>query len=159
MAQTEEYTIKSSVRVFDGQLIRFTHLSRETQCTMTCAVYVPPTSESSSKIPALMYLSGLTCTDENVCQKGGAFRALAENRIAFICPDTSPRNLNIPGEDDTWDFGTGAGFYLVTNYSISRFSHNLYAGCNGESLVCQLSHVFVCFPGTPRCGRLHFPPD
>eukprot|EP00602_Paraphysomonas_sp_CaronLab_P007017 CAMPEP_0185026806 /NCGR_PEP_ID=MMETSP1103-20130426/11268_1 /TAXON_ID=36769 /ORGANISM="Paraphysomonas bandaiensis, Strain Caron Lab Isolate" /LENGTH=256 /DNA_ID=CAMNT_0027560511 /DNA_START=98 /DNA_END=868 /DNA_ORIENTATION=+ len=80
---------------------------------MTCAVYLPPAaSDTSNKLPSLLYLSGLTCTDENVCQKGGAFRALAELNIAFIAPDTSPRNVDIPGDNDSWDFGTGAGFYL-----------------------------------------------
>ena len=100
------------MKVFDGNLIRCTHMSRETKCIMTVAVYIPSCVQSDVKFPALMYLSGLTCSDENVCQKSGAFRALAENGIAFIAPDTSPRNVNIPGEDDGWDFGTGAGFYV-----------------------------------------------
>ena len=127
MANAPDITIKSNVRVCDGQLIRFSHFSQETQCAMTCAVYLPPYTGSNDMIPALMYLSGLTCTDENVCQKGGAFRALAENRIAFICPDTSPRNLSIPGEDESWDFGTGAGFYLVyIFYSILLLSQVIY---------------------------------
>jgi S-formylglutathione hydrolase len=112
-ALSDDFTIKSNVKVFDGQLIRFTHLSRETKCVMTCAVYIPSSIQSEAKYPTLMYLSGLTCTDENVCQKSGVFRSLSENRVAFIAPDTSPRNMNIPGEDDGWDFGTGAGFYLV----------------------------------------------
>ncbi len=116
-AISESLVIKSNVKVFDGQLIRFTHLSRETKCQMTCAVYLPSAPVSDPKFPALMYLSGLTCTDENVCQKGGAFRSLAEKQIAFICPDTSPRNMNISGEEESWDFGTGAGFYVVS-YSV-----------------------------------------
>ncbi|CAE7853466.1 ESD, partial [Symbiodinium microadriaticum] len=93
---------------------------------MTCAVYLPP-SQSDSKFPSLMYLSGLTCTDENVCQKGAAFRSLAENQIAFICPDTSPRNVGVPGEDDSWDFGTGAGFYLDATESPWSQNYRMYS--------------------------------
>ena len=55
-----------------------------------------------------MYLSGLTCTHENVMTKGGAQRAASEAGVAFIAPDTSPRGLGIDGEDDSYDFGTGA---------------------------------------------------
>ena len=60
----------------------------------------------------IYYLSGLTCTDDNVIQKGCPQRAAAQHGIAFIAPDTSPRGLGIEGEDESWDFGTGAGFYL-----------------------------------------------
>ena len=47
-----------------------------------------------------------------MCLKGGAFRALSKHKIAMLCPDTSPRGAGIEGEDDTWDFGTGAGMYV-----------------------------------------------
>ena len=60
----------------------------------------------------LYYLSGLTCTDDNVMQKSGVQRIAAELGVAVIAPDTSPRGLGIEGEDESWDFGTGAGFYL-----------------------------------------------
>lgn len=59
-----------------------------------------------------MYLSGLTCTDDNFTQKAGAQRAAARLGLALVAPDTSPRGLGVPGEDDSYDFGTGAGFYL-----------------------------------------------
>ncbi len=55
------------------------------------------------------YLSGLTCTDENFIQKAGAQRKAAELGLALVAPDTSPRGLGIPGEDESWDFGVGAG--------------------------------------------------
>lgn len=124
---SEDFTIKSTVKVFDGNLIRFTHMSRETKCIMTAAVYIPSSVQSDVKFPALMYLSGLTCSDENVCQKSGAFRALAENGIAFIAPDTSPRNVNIPGEEDGWDFGTGAGFYVDATESPWSENYRMYS--------------------------------
>jgi len=65
---------------------------------MTCAVFLPTDTASSGKSPCLMYLSGLTCTDENVCQKSGVFKYLSDKKMGFIAPDTSPRgagNSNI----------------------------------------------------------------
>lgn len=90
--------------------MRFTHDSVQTKCKMTASVFIP--GNATAKCPLLMYLSGLTCTDENVCQKSGIFRSLAEKGLAFVAPDTSPRGINILGDGDSWDFGTGAGFYL-----------------------------------------------
>lgn len=78
---------------------------------MTFSVFYPPSAEKGP-VPVLYYLSGLTCTDENFMTKAGAQRPAAREGIALVAPDTSPRGLGIPGEDDSWDFGTGAGFYL-----------------------------------------------
>lgn len=94
---------------------RFKHSSTTLGCDMTFTVFLPQGAEegsSSSKFPVLYYLSGLTCTDENVTQKGGAQKACAKHGIAFVAPDTSPRGLNVQGEADSWDFGVGAGFYV-----------------------------------------------
>jgi S-formylglutathione hydrolase len=60
----------------------------------------------------LYFLSGLTCTEENFMVKAGAQRYAAEQGLILVAPDTSPRNTGTPGEEDNWDFGTGAGFYL-----------------------------------------------
>ena len=78
---------------------------------MRFAVFLPPQSQSQ-KVPALFWLSGLTCTEENFMQKAGAQRVAAELGLALIAPDTSPRGANIPGESESWDFGLGAGFYV-----------------------------------------------
>ncbi|MFX6303906.1 alpha/beta hydrolase-fold protein, partial [Acinetobacter baumannii] len=74
-------------------------------------VYLPPQAEDDA-VPALYYLAGLTCTEETFMIKGGAQRLAAEHGIALVACDTSPRGIGNPGEDDDWDFGTGAGFYL-----------------------------------------------
>lgn len=66
----------------------------------------------ASRVPVLYYLSGLTCTDENCVQKGEVAAAVAAHPIAVVLPDTSPRGAGAPGEDDSYDFGTGAGFYV-----------------------------------------------
>jgi S-formylglutathione hydrolase len=127
------FKILSAQKCFDGTIIRFEHMSRETKCIMTASLYLPPGSDIASsatakKVPIIYYLSGLTCTDENVINKGGALRVASEVKVAFIAPDTSPRHVNIPGEDDSWDFGSGAGFYLdatedpwVTNYRMYSY--------------------------------------
>jgi S-formylglutathione hydrolase len=98
-------------RSFDGWLERYRHDSEVCACTMTFGVYLPPQAERGP-VPALYWLSGLTCTDENFMSKAGAHRRAAELGLALVAPDTSPRGLSLPGEDDDWDFGSGAGFYV-----------------------------------------------
>ncbi|KAJ3291618.1 hypothetical protein HDU79_002188 [Rhizoclosmatium sp. JEL0117] len=79
----------------------------------TANVYVPPAALGGGhKVPAVVFLAGLTCTEDNAAQKGGFFNAAARTGLALIFPDTSPRGAGITGESDAWDFGVGAGFYL-----------------------------------------------
>jgi S-formylglutathione hydrolase len=78
---------------------------------MRFAVYLPPAAERA-RVPAVYWLSGLTCTEENFSVKAGAQRYAAELGVALIIPDTSPRGVNIRGEDAAMDVGTGAGFYV-----------------------------------------------
>ncbi|EIE27284.1 S-formylglutathione hydrol [Coccomyxa subellipsoidea C-169] len=103
--------LQKSNKVFGGWNRRYAHKSEELGCTMNFSVFFPPAAESQ-KVPVVYFLSGLTCTDENVMTKSGIQRKAAEEGVAIIAPDTSPRGLNIPGESDSWDFGVGAGFYL-----------------------------------------------
>ena len=77
------------------------------------AVYLPPVAvHQQQAVPVLLYLAGLTCTEETFMIKAGAQRLAAELGLALVCPDTSPRGANVPGEADSWDLGLGAGFYL-----------------------------------------------
>ena len=101
----------SSNRSFDGWHQRFEHRSNTLDCTMQFAVYLPPQAEHE-EVPVLWWLSGLTCTDENFMQKAGAHRLASQLGLAIVCPDTSPRGTNLPGEHDDYDLGSGAGFYL-----------------------------------------------
>lgn len=98
-------------KCFGGWQRRYTHASEVCDCTMTFSVYLPPQAEKGP-VPAVYYLSGLTCTDENFVNKAGAQRAAAELGLALIAPDTSPRGHDLPGEHDSFDFGSGAGFYV-----------------------------------------------
>ena len=101
----------SQNRSFGGWHKRYRHRSDVNHCDMIFAIYLPPQAEHQN-VPVVYWLSGLTCTDENFMQKAGAQRIAAELGIALVCPDTSPRGVNIKGEDDEMDIGTGAGFYL-----------------------------------------------
>lgn len=108
-------------KMFGGWVKQFKHASIATKTEMTFSVFLPKETESGT-VPVLYYLSGLTCTDENFTTKAGAQRAAAAAGIALVAPDTSPRGAGVGGEDDDWDFGTGAGFYV--NATTSKFSTN-----------------------------------
>ncbi|MDX1551667.1 MAG: S-formylglutathione hydrolase [Marinobacter sp.] len=99
---------------FDGEHRRYRHHSAALDCDMEFAVYLPPAAlgTDSRQVPVLYWLSGLTCTDQNFMQKAGAMKKAARLGLAIVCPDTSPRGLNLPGEHDSYDFGSGAGFYV-----------------------------------------------
>ena len=102
-----------SAHASHGGLQRFYgHASREIGLPMKFSVYLPPRAVAGEKVPALLYLAGLTCTEETFPIKAGAQRLAAELNLALIAPDTSPRGAGVPGESDMWDFGVGAGFYL-----------------------------------------------
>lgn len=101
----------SASRCFGGTQVVYRHESRETGTPMRFGAFLPPQAQAG-KVPVLIWLSGLTCTEENFIVKAGAQRVAAELGVAVIAPDTSPRGLGYPGEDDSYDFGTGAGFYL-----------------------------------------------
>lgn len=98
-------------KCFGGQQLQCQHVSDVLGCDMQFSIYLPPQSEHA-KVPVLYWLSGLTCTDQNFVTKAGAQRVAARLGVAIVCPDTSPRGENVPDEPDSWDFGSGAGFYL-----------------------------------------------
>ena len=97
-------------RLFGGRQLKFEHFANTLSCKMQLSVYLPPQAESE-KVPALYWLSGLTCTDENFSVKAGAQRIAAELGIALIIPDTSPRG-ELVANDPAYDLGQGAGFYV-----------------------------------------------
>ncbi|MBE0702625.1 S-formylglutathione hydrolase [Ochrobactrum sp. WV_118_8] len=117
----------SASKSFGGTQYLFSHSSEACQCDMTFAVFMPPQAQTA-KVPVLWYLSGLTCTHQNVMDKGEYRKVAAELGVAIVCPDTSPRGDDIPDEPDNWQFGKGAGFYLdatqapfATNYNMETY--------------------------------------
>lgn len=96
---------------FAGWHKQYNHESKVLNCTMRFAIYLPPQASEQNKVPVIYWLSGLTCTDENFMQKAGALKIAAELGIAIVCPDTSPRGEGV-ADDDGYDLGQGAGFYV-----------------------------------------------
>lgn len=110
---------------------------------MTFSVFIP-SRNTGEKYPYLLYLSGLTCSDENVCMKSGIFKYLCEKKIAFVAPDTSPRGAGIAGESDSWDFGAGAGFYLDATQDPWKSNWQMYSYITKELptlLEQNVSHI------------------
>lgn len=95
-------------KTFEGLTQFWEHDSTETKTKMKFSTFIP----SGHVKGCIVWLSGLTCTDENFITKAGAQKFLAEEGLMVICPDTSPRGLNLPHEHDSYDFGSGASFYV-----------------------------------------------
>jgi len=95
---------------FGGTQGVYSHQSDACNCEMTFAVYMPPQAVDGL-VPVVWYLSGLTCTHENAMVKAGAQAWAAENGVAVIFPDTSPRGEGV-ADDEAYDLGQGAGFYV-----------------------------------------------
>ena len=109
---------------FGGTQSVWTHESEMLDCPMRFAVYLPPQSESRP-CPVLYWLSGLTCTEQNFITKAGAQRFAAEHGLIVVAPDTSPRGKGI-ADDDAYDLGQGAGFYLNATQSPWSKHYRMY---------------------------------
>ena len=111
-----ELELLSSHRSYDGSQERYRHASKSLNCDMNFSIYLPPQIspplDNRSQVPAVYWLSGLTCTDENFATKAGAQRAAAELGIALVMPDTSPRGEGVADIAEAYDLGLGAGFYV-----------------------------------------------
>jgi S-formylglutathione hydrolase len=110
---------------FGGTQGFYRHASRECASAMRFSVFRP---DVRGPLPVLYYLAGLTCTEETFMIKAGAQRLAAELGIVLVAPDTSPREPRFPGDDASWDFGLGAGFYVdatvapwSANYRMSSY--------------------------------------
>jgi S-formylglutathione hydrolase len=104
----------------------YSHASEACACDMTFAVFVPPQAKDGP-CPVVWYLSGLTCTHQNVMDKGEYRRLAAELGLIIVCPDTSPRGENVPDEKDNWQFGCGAGFYLDATQAPFSTNYRMYS--------------------------------
>ena len=121
---------------------QYVHASKSTYTPMRFSVFVPPGASVSTPAPVLYWLSGLTCTDENFTQKAGCQRYAAEHNIILVAPDTSPRpdkdveNGRAPfeGENDSYDFGSGAGFYVDATEDpwAGKGGYNMFSYVNSE---------------------------
>lgn len=147
---------------FGGEQRFYRHQSAVIGLPMRFSIYLPPQvfenrvdqSGSSNepqfqgitKLPALFYLAGLTCTEETFVIKAGAQRKASELGLILIAPDTSPRGAGIEGESASWDFGVGAGFYLDATQAPWSAHYRM------ETYLCEelLNLVLHEFPLAPQ---------
>ncbi|KJZ72920.1 hypothetical protein HIM_07683 [Hirsutella minnesotensis 3608] len=109
------FTTNATIAAFGGRILKLTHQSATTSTPMSLNLFLPASASAASPAPVLLYLSGLTCTPDNVTEKGFLHAHAAPLGLALVFPDTSPRTAAgaaLPGEHDDWDFGSGASFYL-----------------------------------------------
>jgi len=137
MAEIKE---ESSNKMFGGFQKVYSHESKELGCQMKFGIYLPPAIELGP-VPVVFWLSGLTCTEQNFVTKAGSQQWAAKHGFLVIAPDTSPRGLNIEGEEDSWDFGTGAGFYVDATADKWRKNYRMYSYVTKE-LVEMLTANF-----------------
>jgi S-formylglutathione hydrolase len=96
-------------KTFDGKTSFWSHDSKITKTEMKFSTFIPKSGIVES---CVIWLSGLTCNEENFITKAGAQKFLQDGNVMVICPDTSPRGLNLKREHESYDFGSGAGFYV-----------------------------------------------
>jgi S-formylglutathione hydrolase len=123
---------------FGGKVVFYSHHSQVCNSTMRFSIYLPPQAQSRS-LPVLYFLSGLTCTEENFMAKSGVQKYAADHGLIVVAPDTSPRNTGIADEDQDWDFGSGAGFYVDATEEPWRSHYQMYSYVTEElpSLIHQ----------------------
>lgn len=126
-------------KTFDGLTQFWSHDSSETKTEMKFSTFIPEGKISG----CIVWLSGLTCNEENFITKAGAQKYLAEQGLMLIAPDTSPRGLNLPGEHDSYDFGSGAGFYLDATVEPYNHHYRMYSYVCNE-LVSLIQNSFHC---------------
>ena len=137
--------LKSESLCFDGTVAYYSHQSATCNCMMNFAIFLPPQAKSQP-VPVLYYLSGLTCNETNFITKAGAQRTAAELGIMLVASDTSPRNTGIPGEDEDWDLGSGAGFYVNATQQPWQQYYQMYSYITQE-LPQLIADSFAVVPG------------
>ena len=126
-----ELTTTSEHACFGGNVSFHEHHSETCDAPMRFAVYVPPQA-ADGPVPVLYYLAGLTSTEANFIEKGGAQQYAAEHGLMLVAPDMSPHNLGLPGEDDEYDFGSGAGFYIDATIEPWSKHYRMYSYVTAE---------------------------
>ncbi len=106
------FELLSEQRCHGGVQRFYQHASAEIGLPMRFSVYLPPQALDGTRCPGVIFLAGLTCSEETFMTKAGAQAVAAREGLILIAPDTSPRGANLPGDSAAWDFGVGAGFYL-----------------------------------------------
>ncbi len=121
-------------KCFSGHTCFYSHESGVTKTQMKFSCHFG--SERLEADHCIIWLSGLTCTDENFITKAGSQKYLENTGAMILCPDTSPRGLNLPGEHDSYDFGSGASFYLNATTAGYKDHYLMY-----DYIVSELTSV------------------
>ena len=138
------YTTRSEHACHGGRMGFYEHQSATIGLPMRFGVFVP--GARSGRLPAVYFLAGLTCTEETFAIKAGALQLAYENGLILVMPDTSPRGAGIAGEEEDWDFGVGAGFYL--NAAAEPWSrHYRMADYVSRELPALVEEEFPAQPG------------
>jgi len=119
-------------RLFDGKLGFYEHDSTVCAGPMHFSVYLPPAALSGERVPAIYFLAGLTCTEETFMIKAGAQRCAAALGLALVACDTSPRATRLPHDDDHWDFGQAAGYYVDATQAPWSRAYHMHSYVTGE---------------------------
>ncbi|MFQ5564626.1 MAG: S-formylglutathione hydrolase [Parvularculaceae bacterium] len=136
----------SEFKSFGGVQSVHAHDSEACRCEMRFAVYTPPAeAHGAGPYPALFWLSGLTCTEENFITKAGAQRIAAELGLVIVAPDTSPRGDDVPDAADEYDLGKGAGFYLDATEAPWAKHYRMYSYVS-EELPTLIAREFPADP-------------
>ncbi|XP_018495145.1 S-formylglutathione hydrolase [Galendromus occidentalis] len=141
-------TLVSSNKIFGGFQKVFKHASSTLGSEAKFAIFLP---KCDGKVPLIYWLSGLTCTEQNFITKSGAQAHAQKYGVAIVCPDTSPRNCNVPGEDDSYDLGTGAGFYVDATQEPWAKNYKMYSYVTKE-LPQVIEANFSEVVDTSRCS-------
>ena len=142
-------------KCFDGVLTVCQHQSDVLKCPMKFSVFMPPILMNrglNSKIPFITFLSGLTCTHDNFTTKSGAYSFAAQNGLAIIAPDTSPRGEDV-ADADTYDLGQGASFYINAAQEpwAKHYQMESYITNELNDLVCE--HYALMKNNQGICGH------
>lgn len=111
-------------KIFNGDQTKYRHFSNRLNCEMVFSVFLPQVADNQ-QIPIVWWLSGLTCTDDNFSQKGQFQQYADQYKIAVVIPDTSPRGEAV-ADDDNWDLGQGASFYLNATQKPWQTHYQMY---------------------------------
>lgn len=133
----------SSQRVFGGYYQRWAFQSNALNSQTIIGVYLPPDVTPERPMPVLYWLSGLTCTDENMMQKAGIQRLANHYGWVIVAPDTSPRGEGIADSSDRYDLGQGAGFYVNATQEPWSAHYRMYDYISEELPAFVESHFPV----------------
>ena len=125
---------------YGGEQRFYEHASSEIKGPMKFSVFVPPQARDR-RVPALYFLSGLTCTEETFAVKSHAQGLAAELGLMLISPDTSPREPRLPGDAAAWDFGQSAGFYVDATQPPWRAHYRMYSYVTRELPALVAAHL------------------